>query len=199
MKKYDNFATTANSPPILPAEVRSFRAAFYVLAFVMLSEVGCLVLTDSDVVRAAIICGIIIIIISFKVSYSLVSCSIVISGIVNQSIKLFLPSVVASLYGIGIALLQGNAPYYLLADIYHFVAEMLLITILTLLFFQFDVKTGISRLIIILLALGIMGLTSSIFGLLGLSAAGGHYVESIGFWRMKAGRGFPEIPVFTSN
>jgi hypothetical protein len=97
-------------------------------------------------------------------------------------------------YGLIVGYFRELNLYYLAADVYHWFFELLLVAIIT---YNLVCKLNDEILIKIVLYVGLlMGCLGIIFEIMALAQVvntGGNFVASLGFWRMHAGRGFPEI------
>ena len=106
------------------------------------------------------------------------------------------PVLFVTVYGYGVAAARGNDAYYVAADLYHLILEICVMALLTVWVLHRRTERDLQIMIVgIGLATGGVALCGSLLGATGLVETGGHFVESVGLWRMFAGRGFPLVPL----
>lgn len=115
---------------------------------------------------------------------------------VIRLVAVLAPVIFVTIYGYGIAVTRGNDPYYVAADLYHLILEIGLVALLTVWVLHRRAERDVQVLVIgVGLATGGVAFGASLLGAVGLVETGGHFVESVGLWRMFAGRGFPLVPL----
>jgi hypothetical protein len=164
------------------------------LALIMIAEVCGWIFTGSEVLRAFSVAGVASVVIFILLGIKLLEGKMTISSNSMAGWRLLSPVVLLCVYGLVIGIYKENKTYYVYADVYHLLIELVLLSLLTIWAFKdrsplYVLKTLAFTAVI----LGLLGITGSVLGTLGYLTSGGHFVESLGAWRLKAGRGFPEF------
>ena len=167
-----------------------------VLFGVLFVELAIEIVSTSDAVKAAAVCAVmstafVLIFFSWCLSPSLA-----LKKYVGKPLVMGTVMVGIGAYGLMIAILKHNSPYYIAADIYHWFFELILMAVLTMWAVARSDSIGIA----IALALqgivfGSMGLFTFVAGTIGLPVQAGHIVANLHLWRLELSRGFPEIPL----
>ena len=96
------------------------------------------------------------------------------------------------MYGATLGFLNHNGAYYVLADVYHWYGEGVLVAAMTVAMLHGMTSRYLMGLVSLAgLLLGLLALAGAIAGTFGLHLAGGHLISYLHIWRLEAGRGFP--------
>lgn len=100
----------------------------------------------------------------------------------------------AGLYATSFGFLIENNPLYILSDFYHWFFELILTTIISLVWLNGRSNIFLIKFIIKLsLLTGIVGMINILLGLIGFLETGGHIIPNNGLWRMEITKTFPVI------
>ena len=166
------------------------------IGLVLTGEVAAEVLLVPDAGRAAILSALTAMTLFMTLLRTLVVDGPYVPRSVIRLVAVLAPVIFVTVYGYGIAVARGNDAYYVAADLYHLILEVGLIALLTVWVMHRRSERDVHVLVIgIGLATGGVAFGGSLLGAAGLIETGGHFVESVGLWRMFAGRGFPLVPL----
>lgn len=164
-----------------------------------MAELGSFVIFDSDVLRAGLVSATLGGVALFGVMNAFLGNALKVKLRHPDLLGLLFLGLVVGIYGLMLALLGGNKTYYILADAYHWFAELILAILLMTWLLQKttseDLQTHTINWSIIA---SITGLFVVVLGTAGLLPYGGHVIGAISIWRLELGRGFPEyllIPI----
>jgi len=166
------------------------------IGMVLVGEVGAEVFLVPDAGRAALLS-----VLTFMALFAAMLRTLVVEGPYVPRSLLRLASVLTPIffvtaYGYAIAAARGNSGYYIAADLYHLILEVCIVALLTVWVLHRRSERDLQVVIISIgLSTGAMAFFGSVLGAAGLVETGGHFVESVGLWRMFAGRGFPLVPL----
>lgn len=154
-------------------------------------EVALALYIDNEMIKAAGVVALILMYFMYRLGVSAKS----------SAAKMFFPKelVLLSLLGIyplflGVA--NQNNLYHLLADVYHWYVEIILVALIVARLVMSSTDQMIRRTIILMgLFSGVIAFFFQLFASLGLMQVVGEKVQTVGIYRMSAGRGYPIIPL----
>lgn len=176
---------------------RNSNGRIFLLFLVLTAEILSYFASSSDAIRAMAVSMVFAIVTLMVVLAWCMSPSFSVRKYFGRPLAIVLILGAVGLYSLVVALYNGNNPYYLSADIYHWFIEFLFMIIFSMWAFEYAGSRDIAMAAGIYgVVLGLLGFAVFAMGTAGLLTSEihrGHMVESLGIWRLTGTRGFPEL------
>lgn len=167
-----------------------------VLLGILFAEIAASIVSDSDAIRAAAVSAVIGAALVLLFFSWCMAPSLTVKKYLGQPVAMATILAGIGVYGLVLAILRHNSPYYLAADVYHWFIELIVMAALTMWAVARSESIGIAiALALHGVILGGLGLFSFVMGTAGLPVHGGHIVSNLHIWRLELSRGFPELPL----